>query len=141
MRVRSPGAPDPDDRRCRLPEPESLNPRGLRERRRTAGIRRRDRFLCLDIEFHHRVLRASGNEMFVKLQGLVAEVLAGRHHHHLMPRQPHEQALQLHADVAQAIQRRDGDGARRAMVQLMEQVFDEMASMWEQEGAIERHPF
>ncbi|MEV7229546.1 FCD domain-containing protein [Polymorphospora sp. NPDC051019] len=100
-----------------------------------------DRFLGLDIEFHHRVLRASGNEMFVKLQDLVAEVLAGRHHHHLMPHQPHEQALQLHADVAQAIQRRDGDGARRAMVQLMEQAFDEMASMWEQEGATGRHPF
>ncbi|MFG3708103.1 FadR/GntR family transcriptional regulator [Micromonospora sp. NPDC047670] len=93
-----------------------------------------ERFLQLDIEFHRRVLVASGNEMFVRLQDLVAEVLTGRHQHHLMPHHPHEQALQLHAEVAQAIQRRDGERARKAMVQLMEQAFDEMSSIWEQTG-------
>ncbi|SIM85180.1 DNA-binding transcriptional regulator, FadR family [Micromonospora cremea] len=93
-----------------------------------------ERFLDLDIEFHRRVLAASGNEMFVKLQDLVAEVLTGRHHYDLMPHYPHEQALQLHADVAQAIQRRDGDRAQAAMVQIMEQAFGEMKSMWEQTG-------
>ncbi|MBL6276144.1 FadR family transcriptional regulator [Micromonospora fiedleri] len=91
-----------------------------------------ERFLRLDIEFHQRVLRASGNEMFVKLQDLVAEVLIGRHHYHLMPHYPHEQALQLHAEVAQGIQRHDGDSARRAMVQIMEHAFEEMSSIWEQ---------
>ncbi|SCF13800.1 DNA-binding transcriptional regulator, FadR family [Micromonospora viridifaciens] len=91
-----------------------------------------ERFLRLDIEFHRRVLLASGNEMFVRLQDLVAEVLTGRHKHHLMPHHPHEQALQLHAEVAQAIQRHDGERARKAMVQLMEQAFDEMKSIWEQ---------
>nr|WP_239543548.1 FCD domain-containing protein [Micromonospora terminaliae] len=91
-----------------------------------------DRFLRLDIEFHRRVLAASGNEMFGKLRELVAEVLTGRHHYHLMPHHPDQQALQLHADVASAIQRRDGEAARRAMVQIMEQAFDEMKSMWEQ---------
>ncbi|MEU4776164.1 FadR/GntR family transcriptional regulator [Micromonospora sp. NPDC023644] len=93
-----------------------------------------ERFLRLDIEFHRRILVASGNEMFVRLQDLIAEVLTGRHQHHLMPHHPHEQALQLHAEVAQAIQRRDGERARRAMVQLMEQAFDEMSSIWEQTG-------
>ncbi|MFV2114442.1 FadR/GntR family transcriptional regulator [Micromonospora sp. LOL_025] len=93
-----------------------------------------ERFLQLDIEFHRRILVASGNEMFVRLQDLIAEVLTGRHQHHLMPHHPHEQALQLHAEVAQAIQRRDGERARRAMVQLMEQAFDEMSSIWEQTG-------
>ncbi|MGK5741139.1 FadR/GntR family transcriptional regulator [Micromonospora sp. URMC 103] len=96
-----------------------------------------DRFLRLDIEFHRRVLLASGNEMFLRLQDLVAEVLTGRHKHHLMPHHPHEQALHLHAEVAQAIQRHDGERARRAMVQLMEQAFDEMKSLWEQSGAPE----
>ncbi|MGW5670259.1 FadR/GntR family transcriptional regulator [Micromonospora sp. NPDC003776] len=91
-----------------------------------------DRFLRLDIEFHRRVLAASGNEMFVKLQELVAEVLTGRHHYHLMPHHPDQQALHLHAEVAQALQHRDGERARRAMVQIMEQAFDEMKSMWEQ---------
>ncbi|WP_243709410.1 FadR/GntR family transcriptional regulator [Micromonospora sp. 15K316] len=93
-----------------------------------------ERFLRLDIEFHRRVLRASGNEMFLRLQDLIAEVLTGRHKHHLMPHHPHEQALQLHAEVAQAIQRHDGERARRAMVELMEQAFDEMRSLWEQAG-------
>ncbi|MFG1780026.1 FadR/GntR family transcriptional regulator [Micromonospora sp. NPDC049051] len=91
-----------------------------------------ERFLQLDIEFHRRILVASGNEMFVRLQDLIAEVLTGRHQHHLMPHHPHEQALQLHAEVAQAIQRRDGERARQAMVQLMEQAFDEMSSIWRQ---------
>ncbi|MCG5218045.1 FCD domain-containing protein [Streptosporangium sp. KLBMP 9127] len=90
------------------------------------------RFLNLDIEFHGRVLAASGNEMFAKLQLIVAEVLAGRHYHHLMPHYPDEQALQLHTDVAQAIQRRDGERAREAMVGIMEQGFAEMKSLWEQ---------
>ncbi|WP_090770554.1 FadR/GntR family transcriptional regulator [Nonomuraea maritima] len=88
------------------------------------------RFLSLDIEFHRRVLVASGNEMFAKLQLIVAEVLAGRHHYHLMPHHPHERALQLHTDVAHAIQRRDGDRARQAMVGIMEQGFAEMNFMW-----------
>jgi DNA-binding FadR family transcriptional regulator len=95
-------------------------------------------FLGLDIEFHRRVLVASGNEMFAKLQELVAEVLIGRHHYHLMPHYPQEQALQLHADVAQAIQRRDGERARDAMVEIMKQAFDEMKSMWEQTGEPDR---
>ncbi|MFG1955542.1 FCD domain-containing protein [Micromonospora sp. NPDC048830] len=81
------------------------------------------------------MLAASGNEMFVKLQELVAEVLTGRYHYHLMPHHPDEQAFQLHADVAQAIQRRDGERAREAMVRIMEQAFDEMKSMWEQTDA------
>ncbi|MFI9526246.1 FadR/GntR family transcriptional regulator [Micromonospora rosaria] len=93
-----------------------------------------ERFLALDIEFHQRVLRASGNEMFVKLQNLVAEVLIGRHHYHLMPHYPSEQALQLHADVATSIQRGDGESARRAMVQIMEHAFEEMSTIWKQEG-------
>ncbi|MGP3929304.1 FadR/GntR family transcriptional regulator [Nonomuraea sp. KM88] len=89
------------------------------------------RFLVLDIDFHRRVLAASGNEMFEELQLIVAEVLAGRHHYHLMPHYPDEQALQLHTDVAHAIQRRDGERARQAMVEIMEQGFAEMRSMWE----------
>ncbi|TDC05802.1 FadR family transcriptional regulator [Nonomuraea longispora] len=89
------------------------------------------RFLVLDIDFHRRVLVASGNEMFEELQLIVAEVLAGRHHYHLMPHYPDEEALQLHTDVAHAIQRRDGERARRAMVGIMEQGFAEMRSMWE----------
>jgi DNA-binding FadR family transcriptional regulator len=90
-----------------------------------------DEFLRLDIDFHRQVLAGSGNEMFLKLHELVAEVLAGRTHYGLMPRYPHEEALRLHADVAQAIQRRDGARAQEAMVRIMERALEEMKSMWD----------
>jgi DNA-binding FadR family transcriptional regulator len=90
-----------------------------------------EEFLRLDIEFHRQVLAGSGNDMFVKLHELVAEVLAGRTHYGLMPRYPHEEALRLHADVAQAIQRRDGARAQEAMVRIMERALEEMKSMWD----------
>lgn len=96
-----------------------------------------EEFLRLDIEFHRQVLAGSGNEMFVKLNELVAEVLAGRHHYGLMPHHPQEEALRLHADVAQAIQRRDGDRAHQAMVRIMEQALDEMKTMWSDDEATE----
>lgn len=86
-------------------------------------------FLRLDIEFHRVVLQQSGNEMFVQLHELVAEVLTGRHQYGLMPHHPDDEALQLHADVAHAIQRRDGGTARRAMHRIMGQALDEMSAM------------
>lgn len=88
------------------------------------------RFLDLDVEFHRMVLASSGNEMFLKLSELVAEVLSGRHRYGLMPHHPDEEALALHADVAQAIHRRDGDRAQEAMRLITVQALDEMGSIW-----------
>jgi len=90
-----------------------------------------DTFLDLDIEFHRMVLAASGNEMLLKLSDLVTEVLIGRHAYGLMPHHPDEQALRLHADVAQSIQRGDGESAYQSMVAIMVQAMDEMGSIWE----------
>lgn len=89
-----------------------------------------ERFLRLDIAFHRLVLQASDNEMFLRLDEVVAEVLAGRHHLGLMPRHPKEEAMRLHAAVAQGIQRRDGNGARAAMHQIAEQAIEEMKTLW-----------
>ncbi|MCX7521819.1 FCD domain-containing protein [Microbacterium sp. STN6] len=91
-----------------------------------------EEFLRLDIEFHRLVLAASGNEMFAKLNTLVSEVLSGRTHYGLMPSHPHSEALQLHVDVASAIQRGKGDEASSAMLAIMTRAFDEMSSIWEQ---------
>lgn len=91
-----------------------------------------DRFLELDVEFHSVVLASSGNEMFAKLNTLVAEVLAGRTHHGLMPAHPHVEALQLHVDVANAIQRGSPGDAQRAMLGIMERNMLEMSAMWDQ---------
>ena len=44
-----------------------------------------DAYLLADKIFHQTMLEASGNEMFRALNGVVAEVLAGRTHHGMMP--------------------------------------------------------
>ena len=87
-------------------------------------------FLTLDIQFHRLVLSSSGNEMFAKLSTLVEAVLTGRTHYGLMPRHPHKEALQLHVDVASAIQRGNGDEAHAAMLSIMERTSNEMSSIW-----------
>ncbi|MBE3075901.1 MAG: FadR family transcriptional regulator [Actinobacteria bacterium] len=89
-------------------------------------------FLMLDIRFHRLVLSSSGNEMLAKLSTLVEAVLTGRTRHGLMPRHPHEEALQLHVDVASAIQRGNADEAHAAMLAIMERTSNEMSSIWDQ---------
>ncbi len=68
-------------------------------------------FLAADIEFHHLILEASGNDMFCALREVITEVLSGRTHQGLMPRTPRPHALDTHEQVAHAI--RDGDARRR----------------------------
>jgi DNA-binding FadR family transcriptional regulator len=90
----------------------------------------REEFLRLDVEFHTAVLQASGNAMFAQLQNLVAEVLTGRTQHGLMPNLPHHEALQLHVDVASAIQRGEAAAAHAAMSRSVEQSSEEMSHIW-----------
>ncbi|KRF05248.1 transcriptional regulator [Arthrobacter sp. Soil782] len=89
-------------------------------------------FLKLDIQFHHLVLSSSGNEMFGKLNSLVAEVLTGRTHYGMMPDHPHEEALQMHVDVASAIQRGHAVDAHAAMLAIMERAMTEMSTLWDE---------
>ena len=88
-----------------------------------------ERFLPLDIEFHRCILEASGNEMFATLHPLVAEVLSGRTHLGLMPERPHANALQLHMDVAVAIQRSRPDEAHDAMRAIMTRTMSEVKEL------------
>jgi len=90
-----------------------------------------DTFLALDIRFHSLVLHASGNEMFAQLDAAVAEVLTGRTHYGLMPTHPHEEALQLHVDVAQAIAARRPADAHSAMDRIMRRTATEVESIWD----------
>lgn len=89
-----------------------------------------EEFLRLDVEFHSAVLSASGNAMFSQLHNLVAEVLTGRTEHGLMPVLPDHEALQLHVDVANAIQRGAAAEAHAAMSRIVQQSTDEMSSIW-----------
>nr|WP_211176993.1 FCD domain-containing protein [Pseudonocardia acidicola] len=72
-------------------------------------------YLEADVRFHRTLLEASGNEMLAALVDVVAEVLAGRTRHDLMPPHPEPAAIRLHADVAQAVQAGDVAAAERAM--------------------------
>lgn len=72
-------------------------------------------YLEADKLFHRTLLEASGNEMFRALDGVVAEVLAGRTHHGMMPDTPNPAAIDLHDQVARAIRMRDEVAAERAM--------------------------
>jgi len=86
-------------------------------------------FLQVDIQFHSLVLASSGNLMFGNLDALVGETLTGRTEIGLVPEHPHRDALQLHVDVASAIQRRDPEAARQAMYNIMLRSVQEMESV------------
>lgn len=103
----------------------------LAARMRSVGREGRlEEFLVLDTEFHALVLRASGNEMFAGLSGVVAEVLSGRTEQGLMPERPHDEALQLHVDVADAIHGGRPEAARSAMEKIMRRTIDEVETIW-----------
>ncbi|NYI99988.1 DNA-binding FadR family transcriptional regulator [Nocardioides thalensis] len=78
-------------------------------------------FLEADIAFHATLLEASGNEMIAALGGLVAEVLAGRTHHDLMPDHPKQEAVDLHVRVAAAVRAGDPGAARTAMQAIIDE--------------------
>lgn len=91
-------------------------------------------FLELDIKFHALVMEMSGNEMFSRLNNLVSEVLIGRTHYGLMPQYPHDEALQLHVDVANAIQSGNPGAAEAAMLGIMNRTIEEMSQVWSRDG-------
>ncbi|MFP5023255.1 FadR/GntR family transcriptional regulator [Pseudonocardia phyllosphaerae] len=76
-------------------------------------------YLEADVQFHRTLLAASGNEMVAALEGAVAEVLAGRTRHHLMPDRPEPRAIRLHSDVADAVREGDPDAAETAMREIL----------------------
>lgn len=85
-------------------------------------------FLEADTRFHRTMLEASGNEMLRALGDTVAEVLAGRTHHDLMPAHPAADAVALHEKVATAIRTGDADAARSAMAEIIEEAATAMAA-------------
>lgn len=81
----------------------------------TARIPDLETYLVHDITFHRTILAASGNPLFASLGDVVAEVLSGRTHHHLMPPTPNPEAVRWHVDVAAAIAAGNGEEAERIM--------------------------
>ena len=83
-------------------------------------------FLAVDIKFHQLLLRSCGNEMFMALEGMVAEVLTSRTKQGLMPFKPRNEALQAHEDVAAAVAGGDTVVAERAMHHILNEVREAM---------------
>jgi DNA-binding FadR family transcriptional regulator len=83
-------------------------------------------YLEADVRFHSTLLAASGNEMLAAFSGMVAEVLAGRTRHDLMPSRPEPAAIRLHADVAEAVQAGDQAAAEAAMRGILAEVDEAM---------------
>ncbi len=81
-----------------------------------------EEFLGLDVRFHELLLRASGNEMFGALAGVVAAVLSGRTHLGLMPASPVPEALDQHEAVARAVADGDAGAAEAAMAAIVGEV-------------------
>lgn len=81
-----------------------------------------EEFLALDVRFHEILLRASGNEMFGALAGVVAAVLSGRTHLGLMPASPVPEALDQHEAVARAVADADPEAAEAAMAAIVGEV-------------------
>lgn len=79
-------------------------------------------FLEADVEFHALILRNSGNSMFAALDGVVAEVLAGRTHAGLMPFHPRQEALLAHEGLAAAVVRGDSVAAEEQSRALLTEV-------------------
>src|SRR4051812_14695158 len=73
----------------------------------TSRGQRLDDYLVHDTAFHRVILTAPGNEMFARLGDVVAEVLTGRTHHHVMFSDPDPAAVTLHVRVAEAVRERD----------------------------------
>lgn len=79
-----------------------------------------EEFIQHDLNFHRTLLAASGNVMFAGLSHAITEVLVGRAEHHLMPEPPEYDAIDMHVQVAAAIQAGDGPRARRVMQAILE---------------------
>jgi len=84
-------------------------------------------YLLADKVFHRTLLEASGNEMFRALYDVVAEVLAGRTHHGMMPSTPNPAAIELHDEVARAVRLRDEAAAERAMRAIIDEAVTAVA--------------
>ncbi|AKT51454.1 FadR/GntR family transcriptional regulator [Arsenicicoccus sp. oral taxon 190] len=111
------------------PEQAATMVGSVMEMARWAKAQDLEAYLEADIVFHTTLLQASGNEMLAALDGVVAEVLAGRTHHDLMPVDPNPEAIRLHGDVAQAIQAGDPAGATRAMQEIIDEAAAAVAAV------------
>ncbi|GAB2989279.1 FadR/GntR family transcriptional regulator [Actinotalea caeni] len=77
-------------------------------------------FTAADVAFHSRLLHASRNASFVRLEGTFAALLQAREDLGTLPHQISEDVLALHEEIAEAIAAQDPDRAERAARELVD---------------------
>lgn len=97
-----------------------------------AAVRAGDeqRFIEVDVSFHSTILEASGNEMFGMLAAAMGQTVSARNNLGLLPDLPDEASLQLHVDLADAIQGHRPDDARDIAWRLVCAINEELESTW-----------
>ncbi len=93
-----------------------------------------DDFVAADLIFHRLVLQASGNPLFLSLEQILNEILAGKYRLGLMPVAPDAAASQHHLDLAEAIAAHDSSGAAEACRFIVQQSADELSARAAQES-------
>ena len=78
--------------------------------------------------------------MFAGLTDVVASVLAGRTHHHLMPSRPEPAAIRLHVDVAEAVCARDAAWEEVAMREILAEAMEQATAADEKDARGQSDP-
>lgn len=97
--------------------------------RRHGEAGRRTEFIELDARFHELILTHSGNELYAALSAPVLAAINGRSKVGLMPDHPVASAINLHAEVADAIAARDGAAAEQAMRSILSEVHEAVSTV------------
>jgi DNA-binding FadR family transcriptional regulator len=88
-----------------------------------------------DLDFHHLLLKASGNRLLVQMSKLLRALLrAGFDRLGRRPAVP-DASLPWHAEVLQALQARDAERAQRAMAALIDAVDEDLGLFLRQQAA------
>lgn len=90
------------------------------------GLGDTDDFLRADLDFHARLLQATGNPAYVALGPTILTCLETRNQAGLTPAKPSPENLRRHTDLAVAIRERDEHAARDLARQLVECVVQEV---------------
>lgn len=77
-------------------------------------------FTAADVEFHSRLLHASGNAAFVRLEGTFGALLRAREDLGTLPHEISEEVLSLHEEIAEAIGGQEPDRAEQAARELID---------------------
>ncbi len=89
-----------------------------------------DEFVTVDIEFHRRLLAASGNDMFAHFAPVIEGVLVTRAEQGLTLHRAAHAAIENHMSVARAIQKRDADAARASARCIATDSLAESQDLW-----------